>query len=69
MGTTFIAITQVDAFVVVSWWQDESSNGRKGHYSYEHGGSLNEATDLISGDLLRVARRKRSKENSTATTL
>lgn len=39
-------ITQADAFVVVSWWQDESSNVRKGNYSYEHCASLNEASDL-----------------------
>ena len=41
-------ITQADAFVVVSWWQDESSNARKGHYSYEHCASLNEASDRYS---------------------
>ena len=39
-------IIQADAFVVVSWWQDASSNARKGHYSYEHCASLNEASDL-----------------------
>ena len=41
-------ITQADAFVVVSWWQDESSNARKGHYSYEHCASLNEASCELS---------------------
>ncbi|TAJ82892.1 hypothetical protein [Reyranella sp.] len=43
---TTTSITQADAFVVVSWWQDESSNARKGHYSYEHCASPNEVSDL-----------------------
>lgn len=51
-------IIQADAFVVVSWWQDESSNARKGHYSYEHCSSLNEASDLYgeydSGEYVRA---------------
>ena len=32
---------QADAFVVVSWWQQKSSDGRTGDYEYEHRPTLN----------------------------
>lgn len=36
---------QADAFVVVSWWQEKSSDGRAGDYEYEHRPTLNDALD------------------------
>ena len=36
---------QADAFVVVSWWQEKSSDGRTGDYEYEHRPTLNDALD------------------------
>ena len=36
---------QADAFVVVSWWQETSSDGRTGDYEYEHRPTLNDALD------------------------
>jgi hypothetical protein len=38
-------LQQADAFVVVSWWQEKSSNGRAGDYEYEHRPTLNDALD------------------------
>jgi hypothetical protein len=29
-------LQQADAFVVVSWWQEKSGDGRAGAYEYEH---------------------------------
>jgi hypothetical protein len=34
-----------DAFVVVSWWQEKSGDGRRGDYEYEHRPTLNDALD------------------------
>ena len=34
-----------DAFVVVSWWQAKSGDGRSGDYEYEHRPTLNDALD------------------------
>jgi hypothetical protein len=36
---------QADAFVVVSWWQEKSGDGRTGDYEYEHRPTLNDALD------------------------
>ena len=36
---------QADAFVVVSWWQERSGDGRTGDYEYEHRPTLNDALD------------------------
>ena len=36
---------RADAFVVVSWWQEKSSDGRAGDYEYEHRPTLNDALD------------------------
>src|SRR4029453_197158 len=38
-------LQQADAFVVVSWWQEKSSDGRTGDYEYEHRPTLNDALD------------------------
>jgi hypothetical protein len=38
-------LEQADAFVVVSWWQEKSSDGRTGDYEYEHRPTLNDALD------------------------
>lgn len=38
-------LQQADAFVVVSWWQEKSGDGRKGDYEYEHLPTLNDALD------------------------
>lgn len=38
-------IQQADGFVVVSWWQAKSGDGRRGDYEYEHRASLNDALD------------------------
>ena len=38
-------LDQADAFVVVSWWQEKSGDGRKGDYEYEHRPTLNDALD------------------------
>ena len=38
-------VAQADAFVVVSWWQEKSSDGRTGDYEYEHRPTLNDALD------------------------
>lgn len=38
-------LQQADAFVVVSWWQDKSSDGGTGDYEYEHRPTLNDALD------------------------
>lgn len=38
-------LKQADAFVVVSWWQEKSSDGCKGDYEYEHRPTLNDALD------------------------
>jgi hypothetical protein len=39
------SLQQADAFVVVSWWQPKSGDGRGGDYEYEHRPSLNDALD------------------------
>jgi hypothetical protein len=36
---------RADGFVVVSWWQDKSGDGRKGCFDYEHRPALNDALD------------------------
>ena len=38
-------LQQAAAFVVVSWWQAKSSDGRTGDYEYEHRPTLNDALD------------------------
>ena len=38
-------LQQADAFVVVSWWQEKSSDGGAGDYEYEHRPTLNDALD------------------------
>jgi hypothetical protein len=38
-------LQQADAFVVVSWWQEKSSDGHAGDYEYEHRPTLNDALD------------------------
>lgn len=38
-------LQRADAFIVVSWWQDKSGDGRRGDYEYEHRPSLNDALD------------------------
>jgi hypothetical protein len=38
-------LQQADAFVVVSWWQERSGDGRAGDYEYEHRPTLNDALD------------------------
>jgi len=38
-------LQQADAFVVVSWWQKRSADGRSGDYEYEHRATLNDALD------------------------
>ncbi len=36
---------RANGFVVVSWWQEKSGDGRKGDYEYEHRPTLNDALD------------------------
>lgn len=38
-------LRQADGFVVVSWWQEKSGDGRSGDYEYEHRPTLNDALD------------------------
>jgi len=38
-------LQQADAFVVVSWWQEKSSDGHAGDYEYEHRPTSNDALD------------------------
>jgi hypothetical protein len=38
-------LREADAFVVVSWWQEKSGDGRNGDYEYEHRPTLNDALD------------------------
>jgi len=38
-------LERADAFVVVSWWQARSGDGRTGDYEYEHRPTLNDALD------------------------
>ena len=38
-------LQRADAFVVVSWWQAKSGDGRCGDYEYEHRLTLNDALD------------------------
>ena len=38
-------LREADAFVVVSWWQEKTGDGRKGDYEYEQRPTLNEALD------------------------
>ncbi len=38
-------LQQADGFVVVSWWQEKSGDGRTGDYEYEHRPTLNDALD------------------------
>lgn len=38
-------LREADAFVVVSWWQEKSGDGRRGDYEYEHCPTLNDALD------------------------
>lgn len=38
-------ISQADGFVVVSWWQEKSSDPRRGHYHYDRHDTLNDALD------------------------
>lgn len=37
---------QGDGFIVVSWWQAKSGDGREGRYDYETVATLNDALDL-----------------------
>lgn len=36
-------LREADAFVVVSWWQEKTGDGRRGDYEYEHRPTLDEA--------------------------
>ena len=36
---------EADGYVVVSWWQDRSGDGRRGSYEYDHRPSLNDALE------------------------
>jgi hypothetical protein len=38
-------LREADGFVVVSWWQDRSGDGRKGSYEYDHRPSLDDALE------------------------
>lgn len=38
-------LREADAFVVVSWWQEKTGDGRRGDYEYEHRPTLDEALD------------------------
>ncbi len=38
-------LREADGFVVVSWWQDRSGDGRRGSYEYDHRPSLNDALE------------------------
>lgn len=40
-----ITVTKAAGYVVVSWWQDRSGDGRRGRFEYEHHDTLNEALD------------------------
>ena len=41
-----VTVSRASGFVVVSWWQDSSSDGRKGGFEYDHKPDLNSALDL-----------------------
>ena len=41
-----VVVTKAHGFVVVSWWQPYSGNGRKGQFDYEWRETLNDALDL-----------------------
>lgn len=45
MPSTAETAAQPDAYVVVSWWQEKSSDGRTGEYEYETRPTLNDAPD------------------------
>lgn len=38
-------LPEAEGFVVVSWWQDRSGDGRRGSYEYDHRPSLNDALE------------------------
>ena len=40
-----VTVTKAHGFVVVSWWQDKSGDGRKGLFDYQHHKTLNDALD------------------------
>lgn len=40
-----VTVTKASGFVVVSWWQDKSGNGRKGSFEYGHHKTLKDALD------------------------
>ena len=40
-----ITVTKASGFVVVSWYQDRSGDGRKGTFEYQHYKTLNDALD------------------------
>ena len=46
MTSDTIAIQTAAKFVVVSFWQDKSSDGRKGSHEYEAFPTLNDALDI-----------------------
>ena len=39
-------LKRADGFVVVSWWQEKSSDPQRGDYEYEHQPTLNDALDI-----------------------